>query len=339
MRDPAQHARHRASLLMPLLAAWTAACEGTPVAPSDAGLFTFSPVALVAVDTINPLGHMTTPFNVLPQGRIYFVLRNRSAMNPVVAPASGTVTWMLGPKPDYRVEVQVSPTLKWYVDHVLPEPGIAVGVTVAAGQTVARHSGATCCVDFGVLNTQLVLAGYLERGRYSPETLHADAPLKYFAEPLRGEMYARVNRFAGDRDGKHDFDVAGRLSGNWFLAGTPVAGSLLPENWARQLAFAYSNTHPATVLISVGGTLPLQNLLAVHDGAPDPVTVSESSGAVTYRLYQKSPPVSEGNLKGSTPLGVMLVQLIAPDRIRVEIAVGAAATLTSFSDAALVYTR
>lgn len=303
--------------------------------------FTVAPVDLALVDTINPLGHMTTPFNVLPQGRIYFVLKDRTKTTPVHAPAGGTVSWILGPKPDYRVEVQVSATIRWFVDHVIPESGIVLGARVETGQRVATHSGATCCVDFGVQNDSLLLTGYINRARYSPQSLFADAPLRHFAEPLRGQLYAKVNRVASgaDRDGRHDFDVPGRLVGNWFLEGTPEAGSLLPENWTKQLAFAYSNTHPGVVLINVGGTLPLQNLFAVETGAPDPAGVTLASGAVLYRLYQKEPPVSEGNGKGTTQLGVLLVQLLDSSRIRVEMATGAAASLVTFTPAALIFTR
>lgn len=323
------------------LGAIAAACDApaSPVADAGGGPLTVSPVELSAIDTINPLGHMTTPFNVLPQARIYFVLVDRTRTNVVSAPAGGTVTWLLGPKPDYRVEVQVSPTLKWYVDHVLPEPGIVLGALVATGQRVAVHSGASCCVDFGVLNSGLQLTGYVNRARYSRETLDADAPLRYFSEPLRSRLYARVNRFATDRDGRHDLDRPGRLVGNWFLEGTPEAGSLLPENWPRQLAFAYSNTHPGMILISNGGSLPLRNILAVQDGAPDPADVSVSTGMVIYRLYQKEPPVSEGNQKGTTQLGVLLVQMLDDNRIRAEVFEGATASPTAFTSAALVFTR
>src|SRR5687768_8374893 len=174
------------------------------------------------VDMINPLGHMTTPFNVLPQGRIYFVLRDRTHPTRVTAPAGGTVTWVLGPKPDFRVEVQVSPTLKWYVDHVNPEPGTVLGARVETGQVIAMHSGSSCCLDFGVLNSERPISGYIRRARYSPETLHADAPLTYFTQTLREELYPKVNRAPNttDFDGRHDLDVAGRLVGNWFLEGT-----------------------------------------------------------------------------------------------------------------------
>jgi hypothetical protein len=318
-----------------------AACTGaTDSAPATGGAgFQFAPVDLALVDTINPLGHMTTPFNVLPQARIYFVLKDRSQTTPIRAPAGGTVSWLLGPKPDFRIEVQSSATIKWYVDHVIPSPGIALGSVVSAGQQIATHSGASCCVDFGVLNSELALPGYLRRARYSPETLHADAPLKHFAEPLRSTLYSKVNRFGTDRDGRHDLDVAGRLVGNWFLEGTPEAGSLLPENWPKQLAFAYSNTHPAMVLVSNGGSLPLRNLMAVHDGAPDPATISVASGPVTYRLFQKDPPVSEGNRKGATQIGVLRVQMLADDRIQAEIVSGQNATLTSFSAASRLFTR
>ena len=58
--------------------------------------------------------------------------------------------------------------------------------------------------------------------RYPSTTVHGDAPLPYFDEPLRSRLYARVQRIGGDLDGRFDFDVAGRLVGNWILEGLAV---------------------------------------------------------------------------------------------------------------------
>lgn len=311
--------------------------SATPPPTSVTPEFTVLPIGLDAITYINPLGHMTVTFNALPQARIYMALANPSAPYPVVAPASGTVSWILGPKPDYRLEVQVSPTVKYFVDHVTLEPGMAVGARVEAGQRIAAHSGLTCCLDFGVLNTEFV-AGYINRRRYSVETLNADAPLKFFAEPLRSQLYAKVNRVSGGFDGRHDYDRPGRLAGNWFLEGTPEDGSLLPEHWSKQLAFAYSNTHPSRILISIAGTLSIVNLCAVQDGAPDPAEVSVTSGAVAYRLFQKQPPVSEGDGRGQA-LGSLLVQLIDDNRIRVETFPGLTTGTPQFGSSARIYTR
>ena len=308
----------------------------TTPAATDAP-FSASPVDLAALASINPLGHMTTPFNALPQGRMYLVLRDPGATNPVAAPASGTVVWLLGPKPDYRIQIQVNASLTYFVDHVVPEPWIREGVQVQAGQRIAVHSTRTCCVDFGALNTT-VTATYVNRARYSPESINADSPLKYFGEPLRAELYAKVTRVSDGFDGRADYDRPGRLSGNWFLEGTPETGSLLPENWPNQLAFAYSNTHPSMVLVSIAGVLPIVTLCAVQDLAPDPASVSVSSGTVTYQLFQKDPPVSEGNGRGRQ-LGTLLVRMLDDTRIQVEVFPGSALQAPAFTGAARIYTR
>ena len=41
--------------------------------------------------------------------------------------------------------------------------------------------------------------------------------LKYFTEPARSTLYAKVGREGSDKDGKINFDQAGRLAGNWFV--------------------------------------------------------------------------------------------------------------------------
>ena len=57
--------------------------------------------------------------------------------------------------------------------------------------------------------------------RYSRETLYGDGPLKYFEEPLRSQLYAKVDRDGSERDGRIDYDVKGTLSGNWFADDLP----------------------------------------------------------------------------------------------------------------------
>lgn len=332
-----------------LLGAAVAACCGrapsapsptptpSPQPPSLGAYFTVAPVDPASVDTISPLGHMTTPFNALPQGRMYLQFRNPAEPYPVFAPAAGTVVWINGPKPDYRIQIQVDAAFTYFVDHVTLEPGLREGTRIEAGQRIAAHSGLTCCLDFGAMNST-VTAGYINAARYSPESINADSPLKYFTEPLRSQFYAKVNRVSDGLDGRADYDRPGRLSGNWFLEGTPASGSLLPENWPRQLAFAYSNTHPANVLVSIAGTLPIVNLCAVQAGAPDPAAVSPASGVVAYQLYQKEPPVSEGEGRGRL-LGLMIVQMVDGTHIRVEVFPGSQAATAVFTTAAFTYTR
>ena len=93
------------------------------------------------------------------------------------------------------------------------------------------------------------------------------------------------------------------------------------------------------ILVSIAGTLPLVNLFGVQDGAPNPATVSVASGLVTYRLYQKSPPVSEGGDKSTVQSGVLLVRMLDDSRIRVEAFPGASAAPNGFTSAAVIYLR
>ena len=343
------------ALLLPLTVACGGGSKSSPTAPGPANDsspsstpgptppaattgFTVLPLDLSALDYINPLGHMTTPFNALPQGRMYLVLRDRTQTNPVLAPAAGTLSFIRGPKPDFYVEVTVSPAITYFFDHITVEPGLQVGSAIQAGQRIATHAGISCCVDFGVYNTN-VTAGFINRRRYSPQALNADSPLRHFVEPLRSQLYDKVPRVSGGKDGKHDYYIPGRLVGNWFFEDQPEEGSLGPDAWPKQLAFAYSNTHPSMILVSIGGTLPITTLCAVQDEAPDPATVSVASGKVTYRLFQKQPPVSEGGEKGTTQLGLMIVQMLNDTRIRVQVFPGSSVTAADFTSDAKIYLR
>lgn len=74
---------------------------------------------------------------------------------------------------------------------------------------------------------------------------------------------------------------------------------------------------------------------AAHDGAS---ALSVASGKVAYRLYQKDPPVSEGNGRGA-PLGLMIVQMLGDSRLRVEVLPGSPAADANFTGSAKIYLR
>jgi len=313
----------------------------TPIPTAGANAFTAVPIDLNAVDAINPLGHMTTPFNALPQPRLYLVLRDRTQLNPIFAPAGGTVSSIWTPdasRVDYRIDIAVSSTVSYFLDHITLEDGIAVGGRIEAGQRIAHHGGHSCCLDFGLSNTAITNF-FANPGRYSPANFNADSPLKYFVGPAQSQLYEKVNRVSDGKDGKANYDIASRLVGGWFHEDVPVAGSMLVDAWTKQLAFAYSNTHPSMILVTIPGTLPMVAVWAVQDGATDPASVSVASGKVSYRLFYKQPPVSEGGDKSSTQAGLLIVQMLDDARIRVEVFPGSSNATAEFTGQSRIYLR
>ena len=150
---------------------------------------------------------------------------------------------------------------------------------------------------------------------------------------MRDSLYALVRRNGSDKDGRDDYDIAGRLVGGWFLEGlAPGDASVTDAAWPKHLAFVYDMTNPQSIRIAIGGTLSMRGLYGVMDPAQDPATVSTTSGKVTYRLSNPYDPVT-------TQLGLLIVQLIANDTIRVETFATFNADTASFDSHASRYTR
>ena len=187
-----------------------------------------------------------------------------------VAPGDGTVTTIFGGTgAESKVFIRQTLTFTYYLDHVILTAPLTQGSRVTAGQLLGT-SGTAFGIDLGVMNEAVTL-NFLGPRRYPSDTIHADAPLKYCEEPLRSQLYARVQRIGPDLDGKIDFDIAGRLSGNWFIGDTAAA------------SFVYDTYDPSQARISVGvGTV--SSVFAIAPGVSCPGDVSKESGRVLYTL-------------------------------------------------------
>jgi len=273
-------------------AAGSAACGSTPASPSNnstssnpgagfpAGTLSLaaSPIDQSAIRWITPLGNLNPPDHTVPSDHIYFYFADPNAgesitarRTPFFAPGSGTVTFIIGGAgQESKVMFRQTSTFSYYVDHVILDAAMPLGTTVTAGQRIGV-TGNAYAVDLGVVNDSITVP-FLVPSRYNNESLNADAPLKYFSEPVRSQLYARVQRLGSQLDGLINYDVAGRLSGNWFLQG----------NTALAFAFVYDTYDPSRVLISSSG-LPV-GVYEIAAGDPAPRDVSAASGKVIYSL-------------------------------------------------------
>ena len=337
----------RASVLA--AAAIVAACGGNsrsssptgPTGPNDnggagfpAGVIAFhaSPIAPNTILWITPLGGLNPPGHTTPTDHIYFYFANPNiGESPVarrtafMAPGDGTVTEIFTGTsiPDVKVFVRVNSTTSYYIDHLIPENAITRGMTLTAGQRLGT-TGSSYGVDLGVVNSTLTL-GFVNPSRYAQgDSLHADAPLKYYEEPLRATLYDKVQRLGSERDGKIDFDVAARLSGNWFVQGGTAS-----------LAFVYDTYDPSQVRISVTSGFILSGVFAIAGGELDPRVVSAADGKVRYTLMRS---ITGPNPGTGGPVGRMLVQMLDDQRIRVEI-FGLTEDSADFTTRSWVFTR
>jgi hypothetical protein len=185
----------------------------------------------------------------------------------------------------------------------------------------------------GVINDEVTLKGFVNPARYPYQTLHAESPYKYFAQPLRDSLYAIVRRIGPDKDGKIDYDIQGKLAGAWFLKGLPTgAASAGPEGWPKHLAFVNDMVDPSSPRISIGGILSMRGVYGVMQPAPDFSSVAPSTGKVAFRLNS---PFGFPHIS----VGLMIVQMVSADTIRVETFPFLNASSADFDSAASTYTR
>ena len=281
-----------------------------------------------AILWITPLGNLNPPLHTLPTDHIYFYFANPNTGGspqvsrvPFYAPGDGTVTWMLGGAgQESKIQVRQTSTFTYYVDHVILASGITLGSVLTAGQPIGT-TGNSYAVDLGVINEN-VSVGFLSPARYADgDSLHADAPLKYYTEPMRSQLYAKVQRLGPDLDGTINYDKAGTLSGNWYS-----------QFGSQPLSFARDTYDGAVPLISIGvGTY--QGVFGLAPGDPLPQNVTVASGRLLYSLYATNNGPTRP-VRATTHY--MLVQMIDDTHIKEEIF---ATRPTDFSASALTFLR
>lgn len=246
---------------------------------------------------------------------------------------------------------------------------IALRVPIKAGQQL----GTTW--SFGVLGMVTVDLtvtnyGYLKPESYSSDRyrgenwrIHSVAGLDYFEEPLKSKILAKNPRTVEPRGGKIDFDIEGRLVGNWFLEGTnglPGNSQAKPRQcgnwpcpyWEGHLALVYDYIDPIQLRVSVGYQTGLgaKTPYGVKGNAPDFKNIGVENGLVKYELvalrdishkkgYDTENPLVTVNDETSM-LGTMLTQVVDKDTIKVEIFPGRSKDqVSNFSTSARIYHR
>ncbi|MBI4139317.1 hypothetical protein HY479_04195 [Candidatus Uhrbacteria bacterium] len=275
---------------------------------------------------------------------------------------------------EYRMVFTVSCTFLYYYDLVTSlAPDIkaaydaaddgsgrytrGVDIPVKAGQVIGRIGGQT--LDFAVWDTTKKLTGFIVPEHYREESwkINTVDPLDYYTDELKALALSKYIRSVPPISGKIDYDVDGKLIGNWFLEGTDGYRGLKttdPGNyWKTHLAFAPDHLDPTRFVVSMGedwNGRAEQYLDA--DNSPDPITVTPATGLVTFDLLKWTYHTSDGELwdrqnivtdlraEGFLPvLGCALVQMVETRKIKFEARRGPCTSEISFSPAAKNYTR
>ncbi len=286
-----------------------------------------SPIALDRILAIQPLGNLNPPGHTLPTDHIYFSFADPTAGESPVdkrtdffAPADGTVFSVIdnGLGLDRKVTFRGTTRVLYYIDHLIPSVPLSTGTRVHAGDRLGT-TGSVYAIDLGVINADTTLTGFVNLARY-PGMEHTDAPLRHYEEPVRSQLYAKVRRLGPDLDGRIDFDIPCRLSGNWF-----------GETDQAPLVFVYDSYDPTVVRIAMASGLRLAPaVLGIAATDPPPRDVSVASGKVTYTITRYGAPL---------PSGHMLVQMLDDQRIRVEVFTPITAAATDFTSASRLFLR
>jgi hypothetical protein len=147
-------------------------------------------------------------------------------------------------------------------------------------------------IDLSVVDTSVTLPGFVNLESYRGEfwKYHCVDPYDYWKGDFRQELLDKTIIINEDSPGgKIDYDMDGKLIGNWFEKDTGgYSGERTDGDYhgvRGHLAIVYSSLVRDTLVISFGfyGDGGSRRFF-VKDNAPDPATIVTSSGLVRYEL-------------------------------------------------------
>lgn len=228
-----------------------------------------------------------------------------------------------------------------------------VDIPVKAGQQIGRIGAQT--LDFAVWDLTKTLSGFANLESYSqadPWKPYTADPYNYVAASIKQILVDRNPRTEEPLAGKIDYDVKGKIVGNWFREGTNgYAGINQSQYWRDHLAIVYNYLDPSAIEISIGDWKGDEAQFAVVGNAPDPGTVGVSSEPTKFELVKFGYADSTGKNWDNTSVvkglkvapfsgveGTILVQLIEDGKLKIETFPGKKASqVTGFTDNAKIF--
>ena len=341
--------------------------------------FKSPPMRIEDIQIIEPIGLMIGG-HVTPIDHGYYTAKTwipgSSREDPgkfvdIFATASGTVTQVQSMPSvyssssigDYRIVIYHTCTFYTIYIHVnqLSEKLQSIADTnknaeVEAGELIGRAPG----FDFSVHNDEITLKGFIvpENYIFEPWKIHTVDMFEHFAEPVRSQLLDKNVRQKEPRGGKIDYDIDGRLVGNWFVEKTNGYMGIAKSPgeygyWNTHLAFAYDGLDSSLIIVSMGNFNGEARQFAVKGNAPDPANVDASSGLVKYELVEMGHITDEGKMWDRLSfarismafgydhvIGVALVQMLDDRKIKFESFPGRTASeIADFTNKAKIYER
>ncbi|PIY79980.1 MAG: hypothetical protein COY80_05295, partial [Candidatus Pacebacteria bacterium CG_4_10_14_0_8_um_filter_42_14] len=189
----------------------------------------------------------------------------------------------------YDLVTSLSPELKNIYDQNKSGQGArGLNVSIKEGQQIGRIGGQT--LDFAVWDMDVKLTGFIIPEHYEGEAwkIHTADPLNYYADELKTKVLSKYVRTTEPVSGKIDYDIDGKLVGNWFLEGT--GGYISKGNeggkeyWKGHLSLVYDHFDPTSIVISMGDYGGKEMQFGVKGNKPDPATVDTATGLVKYEI-------------------------------------------------------
>lgn len=349
---------------------------------------TAAPINPENIEVIFPYGTIDPESgHVTPIDHQYYYPKNREQgpdLYDIFAPADGYIVSIAkrnqfvseeggtNPVPDYYVVMEHSCSFWTYFDLAtslapeiqeevgdLPDDEIFVSkdvrIPIKAGQKIGKIGLRS--LDFGVYDSETNLPGFLVYEHYDgePWKVHTVDPYDFFVEPIKSQLIAKTMRTTKPVAGKIDYDIEGRVIGNWFVEGSGgFPARYEDKNWRNHLAIfpdAYDTTQFVFSHGNIGGRAKAYGIKKEN---PNPATVGIDKGPVKYELvnfeyYNKNTNIPWDRLtyvegvvsKSNTPVkGVALVQLIEVRKLKVEVFMGKnPSQVPGFTSNAVIYER
>lgn len=337
------------------------------------------PLLVEDISHINPMGMMASG-HTTPIDHLYLVAKespDKNKLYDVLAVADGRIVviqWRPNPtgkQPDptvfdravdLKVTLEHATTCWSYLDHLVEldpaiqkqvgselKPGqpFPVRIPVEAGQVIGKVRGGFT-FDFALIDTTVTNKGFVIPDQFlkrDPHKLHVVDPLDYVDEPLRTKLMSFNARKAKPLGGRIDYDIDGKLVGNWYREGTGGYAGLDRrwDYWVGHLTFAYHHLDPSQIIISIGDVEGRARQFAVRGNSPDPAKISVTDGLVKYSLVAPNIDSRTGQPLANFPerfFGTLLVQLVEDRKMKFEVFLDKTAQqVETFTSAAKFYER
>lgn len=347
--------------------------EGKAAGAGPVKLVTF-PLRLDDIGYIIPMG-MLASGHVTPSDHLYLVPKESKtkARYDVVAVADGHVVviqWRPKGNPDpsvfdrevdLKIIIEHSATCWSYVDHLVglddaiqkqvgrelkPGQPAQMRIPVKAGQVIGRIGNQT--FDFAFIDTAVTRNNFVKPEQFlgrDPWKLHTVDPFDYVDEPLKSQLLALNPRKATPRGGRIDYDIDGKLAGNWFQENTGgyAGANRRLDYWVGHVAFVYHHIDPAQLVISIGNFDGRPRQFWVKGNAPDPATVGVADGPVKYELlWGRLGGAGQPQVRRDADVvqGVVLAQVLPDRKMKFELFPDkTGAEIHGFTSAAKLYER